>query len=223
MRLAIFDFDGTIYRGETARLFLRVLARDAARKPAVRRYYLRQALPYLLYRLGLRPPDMMARGTLRLAGIFKGMAEADLDNCLRQCLAEARPGFHPGALARLRMHLEAGDRVLLLSGTFTRFLALVAGEIGVDRWLGTELEMTPDGRCSGNMGSHCAGPAKVRALAAYLADQERAGGRFDLREASAYADGIQDLPVLSLVGHPVAVNPDKRLRRVAESRGWKII
>lgn len=223
MRLVIFDFDGTIYRGETARLFLRVLKKNAERRRAVRRYYLRQAFPYLLYRLGLRPWGMVARGTLRLAKIFKGMTETELCLYLRQCLAAAKPGFHAAALARLQEHLDAGDKAVLLSGTFTCFLALVAGELGIGYLPGNDLEIAPDGRCSGGIRNHGIGPAKARILTSFLAEQESAGVRFDLKDAYAYADGFQDLPVLSLVGHPVVVNPDSRLRKIAESKGWEII
>lgn len=123
---------------------------------------------------------------------------------------------------RLRAHLEAGDHVVLLSGAFAAFLALVSQELGAHAWIGTDLEME-DGRCVGRLRNHAIGPAKAEALRAYLREREAAGARFDLTEAYAYADGGQDLPLLALVGHPVAVAPDRRLQRTAERRGWEVI
>lgn len=222
MRLAIFDFDGTIYRGETLRLFLRILGEQGGgRRQAVRRFYLTQWPFYLAYRLGFWRLRQMTRAMRGVVRMFIGLSESELEAYFRRCLGAAKPRFNPASLARLRLHLDADDRIILLSGTFTPFLAMVAVELGARDALGTDLVMW-DGSCRG-MGRHGAGPAKVEALRAFLAEREKAGEDFDLAEAYAYADGGSDLPLLSLVGHPVAVEPDKRLRREATRRGWEII
>lgn len=222
MRLVVFDFDGTLYMGETLRLFLRVLAgRGGKMRRAVRRYYLLLAPVYLAYKLGLCRLPAMTLAARSLVGLLAGMSRMELDEYFRECLAEGRPQFNPAALARIREHLAGGDRVILLSGAYAPFLAVVAEDLGLRDWLGTEILMQ-DGRCAG-MGTHCIGPSKIAALHRFLAEQERAGARFELAEAYAYADGIHDLPLLLVAGHPVAVNPDQRLRREAERRGWEII
>ncbi len=219
-RLAIFDFDGTIYRGDTLRLFLRVLG-QRGRRWAVRRFYLTQWPAYLVYRLGLWRKHLMTHAMRGVARLLAGLSEPELEAYFHQCLAAARPRFNQASLARLRSHLDDGDRVILLSGAFTLFLAMVARELGARDVLGTELVMR-DGRCRG-MGRHGIGPAKAEMLRAFLAEQEAAGDSFDLSASHAYADSAHDLPLLSLVGHPVAVEPDKGLRREAVRRGWEVI
>lgn len=222
MRLAVFDFDGTIYPGETLRLFLRVLARRGGRmRRAVRLYMARSAPGYLLYKLGLWRLEMMTLAARGLAGLLRGMDRDELEEFFRQCVEEATPRFNAVVLARLEAHLAAGDRVVILSGAYAPFLAAVAGRVGAGAWIGTEILME-EGRCAG-MGRHVIGPRKVEALRAYLAEEERAGTCFDLSEAFAYADGAHDLPLLLMVGRPVAVNPDPRLRREAIRRGWEVI
>ena len=220
MPLAIFDFDGTIYQGETLRLFLRVLGRDERKRPAVKRYFILHAPGYLCYRLGLWRLRMMTLAMKGLCGMLKGMSGEELDAYFHRCLVEAKPGFNPALLNRLEAHLAAGDRTVLLSGAFSRFLALVAKELGISHWLGTELETD---RCSGEMGKHCIGQAKLEALQVFLHNQEKVEAGFNLSDAYAYTDGLRDLSLLSLVDHPVAVNPDKGLRKEAQKRGWEII
>lgn len=222
MNLAIFDFDGTIYQGETLRLFLRVLAaRDPARNRAVQRYYLSQAPAYVAYRLGINRLRMMTRAMVGMAALLRDLTDRELADFFGRCLDEARTGFYRPALEKLSWHLERGDRIILLSGAFTRFLALVAGELRCHDWLGTEL-LFEDGRCVG-MGGHAVGPAKAGRLSAYLTEEKKAGREHDLSQAFAYADSLHDLPILELVGRPVAVNPEPRLRAEAIRRGWEII
>ncbi|NLG83966.1 MAG: HAD-IB family hydrolase [Firmicutes bacterium] len=222
MRLAVFDFDGTIYQGETIRLFLRVLARrDRRMRRAVRFYTARSVPGYLAYKLGLWRLDMMTLAARGLVGLMRGMDRHEMEEFFRQCAEEAAPRFNPLVLARLEAHLAAGDRGVILSGAYAPFLAAVAARLGAGAWIGTEILME-ETRCAG-MGRHIIGPRKVEALRSYLAEEERTGTRFDLSEAFVYADGIQDLPLLLMAGHPVAVNPDSRLRREAARRGGEVI
>jgi len=89
-------------------------------------------------------------------------------------------------------------------------------------WLGTEIELL-SGVCTGRIISIMNGPSKVQALETFLQEQKKVGVIFDMHEAYAYADSIQDLPLLLLVEHPVAVNPDQELEKEAKLRGWEII
>lgn len=112
--------------------------------------------------------------------------------------------------------------VLLLSGAFSQFIALVAKKLGIKHWLGTELELK-NGFVTGQVLSFISGAEKVTKLKEFLQAKEKAGVKFDLNESYAYADDFNDLPLLSLVGHPVAVNPDPKLYKLAVKRGWEII
>ncbi len=123
----------------------------------------------------------------------------------------------PGALARLRWHQRAGHCVVLLSGTLDLLLAPLAEHLGVHARIGTELEVANQRLTGRIIGLHPFGAAKAECLAA----MNRAGA-FDLTRSFAYADHYADRHLLAAVGHPVAANPDRRLRHLAERHGWMI-
>ena len=177
---------------------------------------------YLLYRLGVGRELMMRRVPNGIANIMRGMDQAEMETFFEACLATARENFSQVSLQRVQEHLAAGDRILLLSGAFAPFVSLVARDLGIQHCLGTELEFAA-GQCTGRIQTLLIGAPKAQALRAFLQQQARDGNVFDLSEACAYADGMQDLPLLTLVGHPVAVNPDRGLRREALQNGWEII
>lgn len=222
MRLVIFDFDGTLHLEETPRIFLRVLSQDRRLRKKIRRFYRSMSWVYLLYRVGLCRQLAIRRVLSGIAKIMAGMSETQIEGIFKQGLELARGSFSPVSLSRVKSHLKSGDQILLLSGAFSQFVGLVAKDLGMKFWLGTEIELS-EGVCTGRITSIMTGPSKVQALTTFLQEQKKAGTIFDLGEAYAYADSIQDLLLLSLVGHPVAVNPDRELVKEAELRGWEII
>ena len=222
MRLVIFDFDGTIHLEETPRIFLRVLSQDRGLRTRVRRFYISMSWVYLLYRVGLCRQLSIRRVLSGIVKIMAGMSETQVEGVFKQGLELARGRFSPVSLSRVKSHLKSDDQILLLSGAFSQFVGLVARDLGMKFWLGTEIELS-EGVCTGRITSIMNGPSKVQALTTFLQEQKKAGTVFDMGEAYAYADSIQDLALLSLVGHPVAVNPDQELVKEAKRRGWEII
>ncbi|HEV7192781.1 MAG TPA: HAD-IB family hydrolase [Jatrophihabitantaceae bacterium] len=122
-----------------------------------------------------------------------------------------------GTHALARRHLDAGERVWLVTATPVELATIIARRLDLTGALGTEAE-TLDGVYTGRLvGDVLHGEAKAAAVRA-LALREG----LDLAQCSAYSDSINDMPMLSLVGHPVAVNPDSALRAEAKDRGWPI-
>jgi HAD superfamily hydrolase (TIGR01490 family) len=122
-----------------------------------------------------------------------------------------------GTLALARAHLAAGRRVWLVTATPQELAAIIADRLGLTGALGTVAE-TIDGRYTGLLvGDVLHGEAKAHAVQELAA---REG--LDLGQCSAYSDSINDIPMLSLVGTAVAVNPDSALRAEARDRGWEI-
>ena len=123
----------------------------------------------------------------------------------------------PGTNALARMHLDAGQRVWLVTATPVEVAEVIAGRLGLTGALGTVAEHV-DGQYSGRLvGQVLHGPAKVEAVRA-LAEREG----LDLSRCSAYSDSANDIPLLQLVGHPCAINPDARLRALARASGWRV-
>jgi HAD superfamily hydrolase (TIGR01490 family) len=116
-----------------------------------------------------------------------------------------------------RAHLRAGQRVWLVSAAPVELAALIARKLELTGALGTVSEVS-DGVYTGRLaGVPLHGPAKAEAVRA-LAEREN----LDLNLCAAYSDSSNDIPMLSMVGRPVAVNPDAKLRRHAKALGWHI-
>ncbi|MGY1707950.1 HAD family hydrolase [Geodermatophilus sp. SYSU D00758] len=114
-------------------------------------------------------------------------------------------------------HLDAGQRVWLVTATPVELARIIAHRLGLTGALGTVAEVV-DGRYTGRLvGELMHGEAKAEAVRA-LADREG----LDLSRCTAYSDSSNDLPMLTLTGAAVAVNPDTELRAVARSRGWEV-
>jgi HAD superfamily hydrolase (TIGR01490 family) len=107
--------------------------------------------------------------------------------------------------------------VTLITASTPYVAGPVAAHLGIEEYLCTRMEVV-DGRFTGRVHlPPCYGPDKIGYAQAFAA---RRGG--DLKEAFFYSDSGSDLPLLEEVGHPVAVNPDPRLKRLATTRGWPI-
>jgi HAD superfamily hydrolase (TIGR01490 family) len=127
------------------------------------------------------------------------------------------PLVYAEPLHLVAQHRARGEEVWIVSATLREIVEAIADDLGFDGALGTVCEVV-DGRYSGRAvrALHAANKAdRVRELAA-----ERG---FELAACTAYSDSHTDLPFLESVGHPVAVNPDRRLRRIAAARGWPVL
>lgn len=125
--------------------------------------------------------------------------------------------IYRGTRALIEHHLEVGQRVWLVTATPVELARVIARRLGLTGALGTVAE-THDGVYTGRLvGEMLHGPAKAAAVRGLAA---REG--LHLRRCTAYSDSVNDVPMLSVVGHAVAVNPDSSLRDLARHRGWPI-
>ncbi len=124
------------------------------------------------------------------------------------------PLMYAEALERMHDHRAAGRLVCLVSSSPEEIVEPLAKMLRVDRWIATRSKIE-DGKYTGELEFYAYGPYKAEAIQA-LAEEED----IDLKGSFAYSDSITDLPMLEVVGNPVAVNPDKDLRRIARERNW---
>jgi len=123
-----------------------------------------------------------------------------------------RPLVYAESLDLVERHRRRGEPVYIVSATLQEIVQAIADDLGFDGALGTVCEVV-DGRYTGKAlrALHAEGKANcIRAL------------DYDLEASTAYSDSHTDLPFLEAVGHPVAVNPDRKLRKIATQRGWPI-
>ncbi|MFJ5119736.1 HAD family hydrolase [Kitasatospora sp. NPDC088548] len=213
---AFFDCDNTILRG-AAIFYLGVglYRRGFLTRRDIARFAWQQAW----FRLhGTEDPDHMADAQHTALGLVAGKRTADLEAICEEVFEEViADKIWPGTRALVQMHLDAGQRVWLVTAAPLEVARVIARRLGMTGALGTVAEAR-DGLYTGRLvGDLLHGPAKAAAVRA-LARRER----LDLGRCAAYSDSANDIPMLSLVGHPYVVNPDGALRRHARAQGWRV-
>ena len=212
---AFFDVDNTIVRGASIFFLARGLyrrgflsARDIAR-------FAWQQARFLAVGEHLDTvADIQARALAFIAGRSVAELRAVGEEIFDELLIDK---LWPGTLALARMHEDAGQRVWLVTATPIEVAQVIADRLRLTGAIGTVSEHV-DGVYTGQLvGAAMHGKAKAEAVAT-LAEREGLA----LRRCAAYSDSANDIPLLSLVGHPVAVNPDGKLRAHARANGWQI-
>ena len=131
------------------------------------------------------------------------------------------PAILPQATALVERHRALGDRLLIVTATNEFVTAPIAQAFGIDTLIAVQLERDRNGELTGRIaGAPSFGPGKVVRLQQWLHEQ---GLTWEGIRSTFYSDSINDLPLLEKVNHPVATNPDARLRAVAQQRGWPIL
>jgi len=205
--------DRTLLRVDSARLYTQ-FRRD--RGEASLLDALRVALWATQYTLGVIDAPKVARKALES---FRGREESWLEqSCAEWFPKYVLPELQQAGRRAVKAHHEAGDFVAIVTGA-TRYVAEpVAAELGVPHVICSELELDVEGRFTGHIVEPlCYGLGKIERTAKIA---EREG--FNLEEATFYSDSITDLPLLEFVKAPIVINPDRRLRKIAEKRGWPI-
>ena len=150
--------------------------------------------------------------------VAAGWEKERISSLVDEALTEViDPLVYTEAVELIESHQEAGRRVYLVSASPEEIVFPLARHLGVDSAIATRARIDNEGRYTGEVEFYSAGEGKVEAI---NAEAERYG--IDLAGSFAYSDSVTDLPMLSMVGHPVAVNPDKALLKEAIDRGWEI-
>lgn len=213
---AFFDVDNTIMRGASIFHFAVGLARrrffDARQVVDFGRRQLRFVMS------GSEDLEDMASATASALSFVEGRRVDELVDLGERIFDEEMSDkLIPGTLALAQGHLDAGQRVWLVTATPVELATIIAKHLGLTGALGTVAEVQGGVYTGRLIGAPLHGLAKAEAVRAIA---EREG--LDLARCSAYSDSANDIPMLSLVGYPVAVNPDALLRAHAKDNDWPI-
>jgi len=221
--IAVFDLEGTLCR-VGGLLWRELIKRQLEHRCGLVRviaHVLYQVLLALLYRARLiNTRRVRLTVTKDLASLFKALHQEQFEQVCELISGKLVTRLRPDIHAILKAHRQQGHKVVLTSGMFQPFLEALGRRLGVDFSLGTKLEKKGSyytGRLSGPV---CFDVQRVSMLRERI---RQAGLEVDLGRSYAYGDTIGDKPVLEMVGNPVAVYPDSRLRAHAQEQGWKII
>jgi HAD superfamily hydrolase (TIGR01490 family) len=206
-----YDVDHTILRGTSGVRFL-VMGVRRGIFPLVATIY----LPVLMLRYRIGKMNVNVRK--RVFSAVRGRDRGTLEALARKSYASVRKRVYAEARSLLAERMAAGRRAVLATSSLEIIVRPLAEELGVTEILAATFELDGD-RYTGRLeGPPLFGEKKLHAVLAYL---EQRGKRPE--ECAFFSDSISDLPLLQAVGEPVAVNPDRRLRAVAQRRGWRIL
>jgi HAD superfamily hydrolase (TIGR01490 family) len=213
---AFFDLDKTLMQGSSAFQFGRAAYRAGLMG---RRQLLADALANLQFRVrGATDADSLALRE-RIASSLQGKRVVDLERLGADVLAGILPRIYPQMLALAHEHQDHGRPAYIVTAASQELADILAHVMALDGALGSGLSEVVDGVYTGRpVGLFVYRSGKAEAIRE-LAEREG----FDLAASYAYSDSESDLPMLEAVGHPVAVNPDATLARIAREREWDVL
>ena len=212
---AFFDLDRTLMSGSSAFQFARAAYRSGLMD---RRALARDAVLNLLFRLYGSTDSSTDALRDRIAQMLDGVRVRDLQRLAPEVLAGVLPRLYPEMLAIAYAHQDAGRPIFICTAASQEMAELMAIVLTFDGAVGSVSEVV-DGHYTGRAG----GPFTYReGKAEAIRELARREG-IDLAASWGYSDSESDLPMLRAVGHPVAVNPDKVLGRVAREEGWDVL
>lgn len=217
--LAAFDLDGTLIKSHVWRALIKYHRQRKMKRLFLWLFALIHYPLWFLAKLGLWDEVRFRTKWMEdFAGIFKGRKREEIRDILSHVLEnELEREIRADLLDTLKEHQARNHIVVLVSGTFEDLLRLFGEKIGVEHILGTRVEFR-EGRCTGRVrGSACMGSEKVRRIQELIKEK---GLEVDLASSFAYTDSISDLPLLEWVSNPVAIEPEEKLRAIAQERGW---
>jgi HAD superfamily hydrolase (TIGR01490 family) len=215
MEAAFFDLDKTVI----AKASMVAFGRPLYKAGMISRWLVARALwsQFVFQQLGA-DEERMQKFRASALRITRGWDQAHISAIVRDTLTEViDPIVYDEALDLIHEHRAAGRRVYLISASPEEIVAPLAQYLGVDEAIASRAKLDDQGRYTGEVEFYSYGPYKAEAIleAAMIHD-------IDLAASYAYSDSATDLPMLETVGHPVAVNPDRDLARIARDRGWEI-
>jgi len=211
---AFFDMDNTLLSAASGRLYLKWL-RQTGQMPLYRWAYVSGQVG--LYLMGVTDfPRLISRLMVYVGGTDDAeawrMSEVWFETMLRHYISD-------GGREKVQWHKEQGHHVAIVSASTPYAVRPVAADLDLGQsFIATELEVREGCLTGWVVEPACYGAGKVTRTLAYAATHG-----IDLRRSYFYSDSASDLPLLEAVGHPVAVNPHRKLRQIALERRWPIL
>jgi HAD superfamily hydrolase (TIGR01490 family) len=216
MEAAFFDLDKTVIAKASMMAFGRPFYRAGLLS---RRAIVRGVWAQLIYMHLGASEEKLARIRESVLALTKGWEQRRIQQIVSETLDDiVEPITYVEALELIDEHRAAGRRVYIISASPAEIVEPLGRFLGADESLASHARVGPDGRYTGEMDVYAYGPYK-----ADLIREVATRDGVDLSQSYAYSDSYTDLPMLETVGHPVVVNPDRVLQKVARERDWEIL
>ncbi len=212
---AFFDLDKTVIARSSALAFSRPFFDQGLIN---RRTVLKSSYAQFLFLLTAADRDQVETLRRQVTDMCRGWEVEQVRAIVEETLHDiVNPLVFAEAAELIASHRARGHDVVLISASGIEMVGPIGELLGVDHVEATQMEIV-DGRYTGELEFYCYGENKATAMAALAAVHG-----YDLAQCHAYTDSITDLPMLGAVGNPVAVNPDRQLRRHAAEVGWPVL
>jgi HAD superfamily hydrolase (TIGR01490 family) len=212
---AFFDLDKTIIAKSSTLAFSRPFYDGGLLS---RRAVLRSAYAQFMFAASGADHDQLEKMRNYLTQMIAGWDVEVVRRSVNETLhAIIDPIVYDEAVELIELHQAAGRDVVIVSASGSEVVEPIGEMLGADHVVATRL-VEVDGRYTGEVEYYAYGPNKAKAMQ-QLAEEHG----YDLSASFAYSDSETDAPMLEVVGHPFAVNPDRTLRRLAEENGWPIL
>jgi HAD superfamily hydrolase (TIGR01490 family) len=212
---AFFDLDKTVIARSSTFAFSRPLYQGGLIN---RRTVLRSAYAHVVFLLAGADHDEMERMREYISSMVAGWEVQQVREIVAETLVDLiEPAVYREAIALIDEHHAAGRDVVIVSASGAELVEPIAGMLGADDVIATRM-VVEDGRYTGEVAFYAYGDHKAAAIRGLAAARG-----YRLEDSYAYSDSATDIPMLAAVGHPVAVNPDRALRREAATRGWPVL
>lgn len=219
MKVAIFDFDGTLFPNETFPLLMGHLKNHPLHFQKYRNFFLRLLPVYLAYKCKLYPEQKMKEYSMwSYIAAFGTSPKSEIDQFFSQIGESMSQNLSEPVLHRLEQHRREGYYTMLVSGAYEPLLHSVTKNVNFDCIIGSSIPYHDEKLSKTTSIKYIYGERKSDFINAHLSHTE-----VDWQNSFAYGDSYSDLNVLELVGNPVAVNPEPRLLEVANHKKWEII
>ncbi len=222
MKIAIFDFDGTLFPIDTLRYLLSCWKTKKYSKYKYYKTYISLIGLFIIYKLDIttKIPNQTIknRALQRFNYIFSDMTEDDVIHYLNNCAEGIIELLNSSVVEEVRKAKKEGYHLVLLSGTYELLLSKVAEYLEIDTVIGTKMNFKNGLFDQDKILDIISGPAKLEQFNKYFQNVS-----VDLELSLAFADSYSDIHILKSVGKAIAVNPDDRLREFAMENDWRII
>ena len=212
---AFFDLDKTVIAKSSTLAFGRPFFQGGLIN---RRAALKTAYAQFVFSLAGADAEQMERLRAQVSAMCTGWDVATVHDIVRETLHDiVDPLVYAEAADLIEEHRAAGREIVIVSSSGAEVVEPIGAMLGADRVVATRMVIA-DGRYTGEIDYYAYGENKAAAMR-----QVAAEGGYDLADCYAYSDSVTDLPMLSAVGHPTAVNPDRGLRKAALDHGWPVL
>jgi HAD superfamily hydrolase (TIGR01490 family) len=212
---AFFDLDKTVIAKSSLLAFSRPFFQEGLIN---RRAVLKSAYAQFVFMQSGADADQIERMRQHITALCAGWDVGQVRSIVEETLHDiVDPLVYKEATQLIADHRDAGHDVVVVSASGQEIVTPIAEMLGATQSLATRM-VVADGRYTGEVDFYCYAENKAVAI-----KQLAATNGYDLAQCHAYSDSATDEPMLAVVGHPTAVNPDRALRKVAAQQGWPVL